>query len=1187
MTMASTCCSTAAAGPRNWWGVNSGVITTHCTPTTHQPPHAAGFPVCGVSHIPIRFASPVVGCCIQGTGCRHGHPSRRRAPIWSVSRRNSSEVGKSSARGRKESGEPRLKEATAAKGFGRSPVPSSGATAEVQDRLEDPSLDGPVEGDPIVDDGQEEKPSKVVKPHLLHGLQKKTAAPDVGDDFEHREQEVARGLVAAQVFSPEETSSSPDEEESRDVSSEGSSSKERTQEEVATILKGESVDLAIQEASLKAEQLLQKEMTKKAREGAYRGEVLKLASKSTYIDNKIFFYPDPAIATSELEIFFNRPITALANRPSIFVKGGYNDWRWGSFFVELRKTSDLPGDWWVCKVEVPKEAYKVDFIFFDGEYTFENNAGNNFFISVEGGMTNADFEYFLLEERAKEAGRVADEKAKKEREAAEARRVAEHEAAKEADGAEAKRVVDEKREKARMALQKAVTRAHGLWYIEPAEFGEGDRVTLYYNRSSRPLAQSREIWIHSGANNWEDMVSIVGKLSPTKKSKTTELDWWAVAVIVPEKAYMLNWVFADGPPSNANVYDNNDYQDFHALVTKSAPEDVYWGEVEKEIYEGMRRETLAREAAAQRKIEHRQKMKDETKAKTMQTFLKSQAHIFYTDPSIVRAGEDVTIFYNPSNTVLNGKPEVYIRGSFNRWTFRHGIPTTKLTPASNGTHLMTTVKVPKDVYVIDFVFSEWGGDDGGVYDNRNGLDYHVPVVGSNVRQPPLDIVHIALEMAPIAKVGGLGDVVTSLSRAIEEQGHCAHVVLPKYDCMNYRFIQDLHEVSSYKFGGTKVRVWNGKVEGLTVHFLEPENGMFWVGCVYGRRDDAARFGFFCHAALEYLRQSGRHPDIIHCHDWSSAPVAWLFREYYKQDNLAGARIIFTIHNLEFGAAQIGRAMANTHMATTVSPTYAREVIGNPVISPHWYKFHGILNGIDPDIWDPYIDPFIPVKYTAENVVEGKKAAKKELQHRLGLRQDDRPLVGIISRLTAQKGIDLIKHGIWRTLDRGGQVVLLGSAPDPRIQNDFVGLANQLNRTHNDTARLWLSYDEPLSHLIYAGADFILIPSIFEPCGLTQLTAMRYGAIPIVRQTGGLYDTIFDVDHDQDRARDHGTETNGFSFAAPDGTGLDYAMNRAISAWYEAGPWFNELCKRVMQQDWSWNRPALDYIELYNGAKKLP
>ncbi|KAB8097020.1 hypothetical protein EE612_025659, partial [Oryza sativa] len=425
---------------------------------------------------------------------------------------------------------------------------------------------------------------------------------------------------------------------------------------------------------------------------------------------------------------------------------------------------------------------------------------------------------------------------------------------------------------------------------------------------------------------------------------------------------------------------------------------------------------------------------------------------------------------------------------------------------------------------------------------------------------------------------------TSLSRAVQDLGHNVEVILPKYDCLNLSNVKDLHYRQSFTWGNTEIKVWFGKVEDVPVYFLEPQNGMFWVGCVYGRNDES-RFGFFCHSALEFLRQNGSSPDIIHCHDWSSAPVAWLFKEQYAQNGLSNGRVVFTIHNLEFGAHHIGKAMARCDKATTVSYTYSREVSGHGAIAPHFSKFHGIRNGIDPDIWDPYSDNFIPVHYTSENVVEGKSAAKKALQQRLGLQQTDTPVVGIISRLTVQKGIHLIKHAIYRTLERNGQVVLLGSAPDHRIQGDFTNLASKLHGEYHGRVKLCLTYDEPLSHLIYAGADFIVVPSMFEPCGLTQLTAMRYGSIPIVRKTGGLYDTVFDVDDDKDRAREQGLEPNGFSFEGADSNGVDYALDRAITTWYDARDWFHSLCKRVMEQDWTWNRPALDYMELYHSARK--
>ncbi|BBN03016.1 starch synthase [Marchantia polymorpha subsp. ruderalis] len=1128
----------------------------------------------GGSIFPVRYLAPIsagANCDRSCTGSLRNGSFRR------------SNAGQPSARPRRKTGDPKLKKAAVAKEFSGSLQPLSGATANVQDRRQEVPSEGSTVNDAISHEDRLGTETFASVRDVQSGTIEQVLV--IGGDAEPGNVEqvlhVEAGSTGAGQKHVDETSRSTltvaDVEEKKEEIDDEKSGDELSWAEVEPLLAEET----------SKERAVREQEEKRAQEEMRRSQILKLAVKHSYLKNKIFYYPNPALATEELEIFINRRITALIGQPKIFITGAFNDWRWKPFTTELTKTSlpGDPGDWWACKIHVPKEAYKVDFIFYDGLSIYENNDQTDFFIMVDGGMSKVEFEYFLLEEKAEEARRRKEDQAKKERIAAEERELAERKAGEEADRAQAKAIVNDEREMARSSLLKAVERVDGLWFIEPSKFGGGESVTLFYNRASGPLSQSKEVWIHGGYNNWKEVVSVVQELSFQNSNGG---DWWAAKVKVPEKAYMLNWVFADGPPETARLYDNNDYRDFHGVVTNTLAEDAYWGQFEEEVYEKLQKERQARREEAERKAVHIEKLKKEMAAKTMETFLQAQSHIFYTKPAEPLAGEDVTVYYNPSNTVLNGKPDVYMRGSFNRWTHFLGcFEPIKMVKAENGTHLEATVKIPKDAYVMDFVFSERGDDRGGIYDNRNGLDYHVPVKGGLLSQPPLDIIHIAVEMAPIAKVGGLGDVVTSLARAVQESGHNTEIILPKYDCLNYKYIQDLQEVQAFHFGGSKVRVWNGKVEGLTVHFLEPENGMFWAGCIYGRRDDGARFGFFCHSALEFLRQSGKHVDIIHCHDWSSAPVAWLFNEGYRLNNMHDSRIVFSIHNLEFGAPLIGRAMANAHMATTVSPTYAAEVAGNGVIAPHLHKFHGIRNGIDPEIWDPYTDPFIPVAYTTESVTEGKRAAKEELRRRLGLRQDDRPMLGIITRLTAQKGIALIKHGIYRTLERGGQVVLLGSAPDPRVQNEFVNLSNQLNQSHGDMARLCLSYDEPLSHLIYAGSDFILIPSIFEPCGLTQLTAMRYGAIPVVRKTGGLNDTVFDVDHDKERARAQGLAVNGFSFEAPDAAGLDYALNRAISAWYEARDWFQDLCKQVMQQDWTWNRPALDYIELYYGAKKKP
>ncbi|KAI8000822.1 hypothetical protein LOK49_LG09G01551 [Camellia lanceoleosa] len=916
-------------------------------------------------------------------------------------------------------------------------------------------------------------------------------------------------------------------------------------------------------------------------EAIMRKQVLeRLAEENFSKGIKMLYYPEVVKPDQDIEVFLNRSLSTLHSESNVMIMGAFNDWQWKSFTAKLNK-SHLKGDWWSCQVHVPKEAYKMDFVFFNGKDVYDNNDTKDFCITVEGGMDSFAFRDFLLEEKWRELEKLAKEQAERERQAEEQRRIEAEKAASEADRAQARDEVHRKKEILQELMKKAVRFVDKVWYIEPSEFKGEEKVRLYYNKSSGPLAHAKDLWMHGGHNNWKDGLSIVARLFSSDKK---DGDWWYADVVVPDQALVLDWVFADGPPQQAMLYDNNHHQDFHAIVPKGFLDEQYWVEEEHQIYRKLHEERRLREEAIRAKAERAARMKAEMKERTFKRFLLSQKHIVYTEPLDIRAGSNVTVFYNPVNTVLNGKPEIWFRGSFNRWTHHMGpLPPQKMLPAENGSHVKVTVKVPLDAYMMDFVFSE--REDGGVFDNKNGMDYHIPVSGGVLKEPPMHIVHISVEMAPIAKVGGLGDVVTSLSRAIQDLNHTVDIILPKYDCLNLSNVKDFEFRKSYSWGGTEIKVWFGKVEGLSVYFLEPQNGLFSTGCIYGGKNDGERFGFFSHSALEFLLQSGFHPDIIHCHDWSSAPVAWLFKDHYVHYGLSKARVVFTIHNLEFGAPLIGKAMAYSDKATTVSHTYSKEVSGNTAIAPHLYKFHGILNGIDPDMWDPYNDKFIPVSYTSENVVEGKRAAKQALQQRLGIKTADLPLLGIITRLTHQKGIHLIKHAIGRTLDRNGQVVLLGSAPDPRIQNDFVNLANQLHSSYGDRARLCLTYDEPLSHLIYAGADFILVPSIFEPCGLTQLTAMRYGSIPVVRKTGGLYDTVFDVDNDKERAEAQGLEPNGFSFDGADAGGVDYALNRAISAWYDGRDWFNSLCKRVMEQDWSWNRPALDYLELYHSARK--
>ena len=232
------------------------------------------------------------------------------------------------------------------------------------------------------------------------------------------------------------------------------------------------------------------------------------------------------------------------------------------------------------------------------------------------------------------------------------------------------------------------------------------------------------------------------------------------------------------------------------------------------------------------------------------------------------------------------------------------------------------------------------------------------------------------------------------------------------------------------------------------------------------------------------------------------------------------------------------------------------------------------------------DIFLPMPYSSENVVQGKQAAKDQLRHSLGLRNSEAPILAIVSRLTQQKGVDLMEHAIRIGLERGCQVALLGSAFDPDMQQHWEMFADEIRQFQHDNARFVLSYDEPLSHLIYAGADMLLVPSMFEPCGLSQLIAMRYGTIPIVRRTGGLNDTIYDFDHDKAKATHDMLQCNGFSFDGADYEGIEYAVHRAIDAFYnDRNWWYGTAARGVMEQDWTWARPALDYMSIYRSARK--
>ncbi len=481
------------------------------------------------------------------------------------------------------------------------------------------------------------------------------------------------------------------------------------------------------------------------------------------------------------------------------------------------------------------------------------------------------------------------------------------------------------------------------------------------------------------------------------------------------------------------------------------------------------------------------------------------------------------------------------------------------------------------------------------------------------------VVMVTPEIAPAAKVGGLADVVHGLAREVGLRGNAVETVLPFYDCLRHDQIHNLEKTFEHlwvPFHEMWIHcdVYTGDVGGVRTHFIQPHShhDFFNRGGFYGQEDDPARFAFFSRAALEFFLKSGRNPDVIHCHDWQTGLVPVLLHEVYGALGLVHPRVCYTLHNIDHqgvtgadllrdvglvpealmhpdrmqqhddpGAANLmkgGIVFAN--FVTTVSMRYAEEIRGTDLgrglqgtLDAHARKLGGVVNGIDYGTWNPEIDPHIPCRYSVDNVAE-KFRDKTALRHRLMLRDSFRPIAAIVSRLDRQKGVDLMRHALFYALANDCQFVLLGTSPDPEITGHFLELKEHLNE--NEDCHLEIDYDEELSHLIYAGADMMVVPSAFEPCGLTQMIAMRYGTVPVVRATGGLADTVADANH-SDKPFE---ERTGYTFEDFSPEGLESAFGRAIGLWYRFPGYFHQLRLNGMYRDFSWKNPGNDYINVY-------
>ncbi|MGV3705828.1 MAG: glycogen synthase [Arcticibacter sp.] len=469
------------------------------------------------------------------------------------------------------------------------------------------------------------------------------------------------------------------------------------------------------------------------------------------------------------------------------------------------------------------------------------------------------------------------------------------------------------------------------------------------------------------------------------------------------------------------------------------------------------------------------------------------------------------------------------------------------------------------------------------------------------------VVHLSAECFPLAKVGGLGDVVGALPKYQQELGVTSIVVTPYYD---RKFAHDNEfEVifeSNVRMGDRDLpfQVLKETTDKLGFHLhLIRIPGLLDRSEVYSYADETEQFIAFQLAFLEWLLRFSEYPDIVHCHDHHTALVPYLMAHAFKYRFLSTIPTVLTIHNgqyqgwfgwdkfhylpetdpltrgvLDWGGAinPLAAAVKSCWKFTTVSPTYLEELKQSSkglesLFLQEEKKGSGILNGIDTDVWNPGTDSLIPLNYSMDNVTKGKQENKRALCKEFGFTLS-KPLFAFIGRLVGEKGADLLPAAIEKILSAArskASILILGSG-DPAIEEQLA----QLKETYKKDYNIYIGYDEALSHRIYAGADFLLMPSRVEPCGLNQLYALKYGTIPVVRSTGGLKDSVIDV-----------TEPEGYGicFDELSAESIVEAIGRAVDLYANTSN-LRLLRKRMMLLDFSWNRSANQYIDLYNSLK---
>lgn len=474
----------------------------------------------------------------------------------------------------------------------------------------------------------------------------------------------------------------------------------------------------------------------------------------------------------------------------------------------------------------------------------------------------------------------------------------------------------------------------------------------------------------------------------------------------------------------------------------------------------------------------------------------------------------------------------------------------------------------------------------------------------------MQVVFASAEAAPFVKTGGLGDVAGSLPRALVAAGADVIVMVPKYGTIASEYTDRMEHVADFyvslgwrnEYCGLERLV----IDGVTYLFIDNER-YFKRDYPYGFFDDGERFAFFSKAVTESLQHlpEGFQCDVLHCNDWHTALAPVFLREFYQGLPLyERVKTVFSIHNIAFqgqyadtilndilGMAHIPNAARQlrcdersinymqgaldySDAITTVSPSYAWEIQTpeygeglDGILRRRSNVLSGILNGIDTDAWNPATDPMIHANYSAADM-SGKKACKAALQEELGLEvRDDRPLMVMVTRLTRQKGMDLVTYALDRILSGGVQVAVLGTG-------DYEEPMRYFANKYPGTCAARITFDNALSHRMYAGADMFLMPSLFEPCGLSQMIAMRYGTLPVVRETGGLRDTV--APYNQFTG-----EGTGFTFANFNGDEMGDAVFRGARLYWDDHAAWDQLVQNAMAADFSWVRSADEYMNLYH------